>query len=73
MIPNNTKSFSFVSLQFAIELADLLQHPAPKEWQQVAEHLKIPFDEESQYHPEFDGYIKGSFLFLSDIVLHQNI
>lgn len=61
MDTNNTKSFSFVSLQFAVELAALLLHPAPKEWQQVAENLKIPFDEESQYHPEYDGYIKGSF------------
>lgn len=59
---NNTKSFSFVSLQFAVELAALLQHPAPTEWQEVADGLKIPFDQESQYHPEFDGYIKGSFL-----------
>lgn len=50
----------FISLQFAVELAALLQHPAPKEWQEVAERIKIPFDPESQYHPEFDGYIKGS-------------
>lgn len=50
------KSFS---LQFAVELASLLQHPAPTEWQHVAEHLKIPFDKESQYHPEYDGYTKG--------------
>ena len=59
---DNTKSFSFVSLQFAVELAALLQHPAPTKWQEVADGLKIPFDQESQYHPEFDGYIKGSFL-----------
>jgi len=71
VIANNTKSFPFVSLQFAVDLADLLQHPAPKEWQEVAEQLKIPFDEESQYHPEFDGYIKGSFVFLSDTDLHK--
>lgn len=59
MNTSRTKSFSSVSLQFAVELAALLQHPAPKEWQEVAEHLKIPFDQESQYHPEYDGYIKG--------------
>lgn len=55
----NPKSFSFFSLQFAVELAALLKHPAPKEWQEVAECLKIPFDQESQYHPEYDGYVKG--------------
>lgn len=59
MNTNNTKCFSFFSLQFAIELAELLQHPVPKEWQEVAEHIKIPFDQELKYHPEFDGYIKG--------------
>lgn len=53
--------FFFLSLQFAVELASRLQHPAPKEWQQVAENLKIPFEEESQYHPEYDGYTKGYY------------
>lgn len=48
-----------LSLQFAVELASRLQHPVPAEWQHFAEHLKIPFDEESQYHPEYDGYTKG--------------
>lgn len=71
MNTNNTEGFSFVSLQFAVELATLLQHPAPKEWQEVAELLKIPFDQESQYHPEFDGYVKGLFLYLSDTDLQK--
>lgn len=64
--------FYFRSLQFAVKLAELLQHPAPKEWREVAEHLKIPFDQESQYHPEFDGYSKGSNLCLTEgeIVIH---
>lgn len=56
---SNNENILFVSLQFAVELAELLQHPAPKEWQAVAEYIKIPFDEEHQYHPEYDGYIKG--------------
>lgn len=51
--------FKSLSLQFAVELASLLQHPAPTEWQHVADHLKIPFDKGSQYHPEYDGYTKG--------------
>ncbi|XP_008310392.1 protein-glucosylgalactosylhydroxylysine glucosidase [Cynoglossus semilaevis] len=57
------------SLQFAADLADLLQHPAPKEWKDVAEHLMIPFDQESQYHPEFDGYIKGQPVKQADTVM----
>ncbi|TNN87016.1 Acid trehalase-like protein 1 [Liparis tanakae] len=64
-----TNTVAKFSLQFAVDLADLLQHPAPKEWQEVAEHLKIPFDEESQYHPEFDGYNKGDPVKQADTVL----
>ncbi|XP_069019380.1 protein-glucosylgalactosylhydroxylysine glucosidase isoform X1 [Embiotoca jacksoni] len=64
-----TNTVAKFSLQFAVELADLLQHPAPKEWQEVAEHIKIPFDQESQYHPEFDGYIKGHPVKQADAVM----
>lgn len=56
-------NFVLISLQFADDLAKLLHHPAPKQWGEVAERLKIPFDPVSQYHPEYDGYGKGeSFL-----------
>ncbi|KAF3854906.1 hypothetical protein F7725_022961 [Dissostichus mawsoni] len=51
------------------ELAELLQDPAPKEWKEVADQLKIPFDEESQYHPEYDGYIKGHPVKQADTVM----
>ncbi|KAM9376474.1 protein-glucosylgalactosylhydroxylysine glucosidase [Pholidichthys leucotaenia] len=64
-----TNTAAKFGLQFAVELADLLQHPVPKEWQEVAKHIKIPFDEESQYHPEFDGYIKGHPVKQADTVL----
>ncbi|KAM7414708.1 hypothetical protein PAMA_019493 [Pampus argenteus] len=64
-----TNTVAKFSLQFAVELADLLKHPAPKEWQAVAEHIKIPFDQESQYHPEYDGYIKGHPVKQADTVM----
>ncbi|XP_039665978.1 protein-glucosylgalactosylhydroxylysine glucosidase [Perca fluviatilis] len=64
-----TNTVAKFSLQFAVELADRLQHPAPKEWKEVAEHLKIPFDQEAQYHPEFDGYIKGHPVKQADTVM----
>lgn len=51
--------FCGFSLQFAEDLANLLHHPAPRQWREVAERLKIPFDPASQYHPEYDGYLKG--------------
>ncbi|XP_037538885.1 protein-glucosylgalactosylhydroxylysine glucosidase [Nematolebias whitei] len=64
-----TNAAAKLSLQFAVELAALLQHPAPKEWQEVAQRIKIPFDPESQYHPEFDGYIKGQPVKQADTVM----
>uniref|UniRef100_UPI003AAA9432 protein-glucosylgalactosylhydroxylysine glucosidase isoform X1 n=2 Tax=Centroberyx gerrardi TaxID=166262 RepID=UPI003AAA9432 len=64
-----TNTVAKFSLQFAVELADLLQYPAPKEWQEVAEQIKIPFDEESKYHPEYDGYIKGHPVKQADTVM----
>ncbi|XP_035763036.1 protein-glucosylgalactosylhydroxylysine glucosidase [Neolamprologus brichardi] len=64
-----TNTVAKLGLQFAVELAELLQHPAPKEWQAVAEYIKIPFDEEHQYHPEYDGYIKGHPVKQADTVL----
>lgn len=64
-----TNTAAKFSLQFAVELATLLQHPAPKEWQEVAENLQIPFDEESQYHPEYDGYTKGHPVKQADAVM----
>ncbi|XP_029953161.1 protein-glucosylgalactosylhydroxylysine glucosidase [Salarias fasciatus] len=64
-----TNTVAKLSLQFAVELADLLQHPAPKEWLEVAENIKIPFDNALQYHPEYDGYIKGHPVKQADTVM----
>ncbi|XP_061892002.1 protein-glucosylgalactosylhydroxylysine glucosidase [Entelurus aequoreus] len=64
-----TNTVAKLSLQFAVELADLLKHPAPNEWQDVAENLQIPFDQQSQYHPEFEGYTKGCTVKQADAVM----
>ncbi|XP_076847033.1 protein-glucosylgalactosylhydroxylysine glucosidase [Brachyhypopomus gauderio] len=64
-----TNSVAKYSLLFAVELAKLLQHPAPSEWQDVADKLKIPFDPELKYHPEFDGYKRESPVKQADTVL----
>ncbi|XP_030646782.1 protein-glucosylgalactosylhydroxylysine glucosidase [Chanos chanos] len=64
-----TNAVARYSLLFAVELAHLLQHPAPPEWQDVADKIKIPFDTELNYHPEFDGYQKGHPVKQADTVL----
>lgn len=64
-----TNTVAKLSLEFAVELADLLHHPAPKEWKEVAENIKIPFDEELNYHPEYDNYTKGLPVKQADTVM----
>ncbi|XP_061630614.1 protein-glucosylgalactosylhydroxylysine glucosidase isoform X2 [Phyllopteryx taeniolatus] len=64
-----TNTAAKLSLQFAVELADLLKHPAPKEWQDVADNIQIPFDQQSLYHPEFEGYSKGYPVKQADTVM----
>ncbi|XP_067849888.1 protein-glucosylgalactosylhydroxylysine glucosidase isoform X2 [Heptranchias perlo] len=57
------------SLQFATEMASHLQVPVPSEWMKMAEKIKVPFDPEKQYHPEFDGYKSGDCVKQADVVL----
>ncbi|XP_053740952.1 protein-glucosylgalactosylhydroxylysine glucosidase isoform X1 [Synchiropus splendidus] len=64
-----TNAVAKFSLQFAVELAGLLQYPAPDQWKEAADNLSIPFDEEFQYHPEFDGYKKGDTVKQADAVM----
>ncbi|XP_061077729.1 protein-glucosylgalactosylhydroxylysine glucosidase isoform X1 [Conger conger] len=64
-----TNAVAKYSLLFAVELAVLLQCPVPPEWQEVADKLKIPYDPEMKYHPEFDGYKKGVSVKQADAVL----
>ncbi|XP_051778005.1 protein-glucosylgalactosylhydroxylysine glucosidase isoform X2 [Erpetoichthys calabaricus] len=57
------------SLEFAVELAQLLQIEVPEEWQEVGSKIKVPFDPDEQYHPEFDGFQKGETVKQADVVL----
>ncbi|XP_053417989.1 protein-glucosylgalactosylhydroxylysine glucosidase isoform X4 [Nycticebus coucang] len=44
------------SLHFAADLAQDLGLPVPNQWLEVADKIKVPFDWEQNFHPEFDGY-----------------
>lgn len=57
------------SLQFATEMASHLQIEVPSEWMEIAKKIKVPFDPEKQYHPEFDGYKPGDVVKQADVVL----
>ncbi|KAI9552765.1 hypothetical protein GHT06_020645 [Daphnia sinensis] len=41
----------------------------PEAWLDIARKMKIPFDVERNYHPEFDGYQPGETIKQADVVL----
>lgn len=41
----------------------------PESWLDVARKIKIPFDLERNYHPEFDGYNPQQTIKQADVVL----
>ncbi|XP_074128610.1 protein-glucosylgalactosylhydroxylysine glucosidase [Sminthopsis crassicaudata] len=57
------------SLHFAVDLAGELGRPVPERWATIAEKIKVPFDPERNYHPEFDGYEPGETVKQADVVL----
>ncbi|XP_035119857.3 protein-glucosylgalactosylhydroxylysine glucosidase [Callithrix jacchus] len=57
------------SLRFAAALAQDLGLPVPRQWLAVADSIKVPFDVEQNFHPEFDGYEPGETVKQADVVL----
>ncbi|XP_062823571.1 protein-glucosylgalactosylhydroxylysine glucosidase isoform X1 [Anolis carolinensis] len=57
------------SLNFASYLASQLHIPIPKEWKEVGEKIKVPYDKNRHYHPEYDGYCPGESVKQADVVL----
>ncbi|XP_075401232.1 protein-glucosylgalactosylhydroxylysine glucosidase isoform X1 [Tenrec ecaudatus] len=57
------------SLRFAVSLAEDLGLPIPDRWLMVANKIKVPFDPERNFHPEFDGYQLGEEVKQADVVL----
>ncbi|XP_008584790.1 PREDICTED: acid trehalase-like protein 1 [Galeopterus variegatus] len=57
------------SLRFAAALAQDLGLPVPDQWLLVADKIKVPFDPERNFHPEFDGYEPGEEVKQADVVL----
>uniref|UniRef100_A0A8D0FU52 Protein-glucosylgalactosylhydroxylysine glucosidase n=1 Tax=Strix occidentalis caurina TaxID=311401 RepID=A0A8D0FU52_STROC len=57
------------SLNFAADVARDFLIPVPEEWVDCAKKVKVPFDAEKKYHPEYDGYIPGEPVKQADVVL----
>ena len=61
--PVNNSVFTNVVAKNALLLprfaGDLAGISVPDHYKQVADKMRIPFDKEKQYHPEYDGYTQG--------------
>uniref|UniRef100_A0A8C2MVQ8 Protein glucosylgalactosylhydroxylysine glucosidase n=1 Tax=Cricetulus griseus TaxID=10029 RepID=A0A8C2MVQ8_CRIGR len=64
-----TVACTLPSLRFAAALAKDLGLPIPNQWLEVADRIKVPFDSEQNFHPEFDGYVRGEEVKQADVVL----
>ena len=45
-----------LSIRSAIDVSTSLGLPVPANWSEIVDGLHIPFDEDRQYHPEYDTY-----------------
>uniref|UniRef100_A0A8C3UWY7 Protein-glucosylgalactosylhydroxylysine glucosidase n=1 Tax=Catharus ustulatus TaxID=91951 RepID=A0A8C3UWY7_CATUS len=66
---DNSAYTNAVALNFAADMARDLLLPVPEEWEDCARRIKVPFDEERKYHPEYDGYSPGEPVKQADVVL----
>ncbi|XP_051477784.1 protein-glucosylgalactosylhydroxylysine glucosidase [Apus apus] len=57
------------SLDFAADVARDFLVPVPEQWLDCAKRVKVPFDAEKKYHPEYDGYSPGEPVKQADVVL----
>ncbi|XP_074005577.1 protein-glucosylgalactosylhydroxylysine glucosidase [Numenius arquata] len=57
------------SLNFAADMARDFSIPVPEEWVDCAKKIKVPFDREKKYHPEYDGYSPGEPVKQADVIL----
>nr|WSW67031.1 discoidin domain-containing protein [Streptomyces sp. NBC_00995] len=63
-----TNAVAATALRNATRAAQLLGHPAPKEWTEVADGLRIPYDPERKLYLQYAGY-DGSTIKQADTVL----
>ena len=50
-LPRNTVDLTFVASEFTPDELEEIER-----FNEIADKMYIPFDEERQYHPQFDGF-----------------
>ncbi|MFE9571710.1 discoidin domain-containing protein [Streptomyces sp. NPDC006692] len=63
-----TNAGAVTALRHATRAAELLGKQAPKEWNAIADHIRIPYDARSKVFQQYDGY-RGSTIKQADTVL----
>eukprot|EP01120_Amphizonella_sp_Union-15-10_P002412 TRINITY_DN1261_c0_g1_i2.p1 TRINITY_DN1261_c0_g1~~TRINITY_DN1261_c0_g1_i2.p1 ORF type:complete len:703 (-),score=111.97 TRINITY_DN1261_c0_g1_i2:9-2117(-) len=65
-----TNVVASMSLSAATYVSRLLNEPVDPSWEQIANNLAIPFDQQLQIHLQYDGY-NGHLINQADVVLLQ--
>ncbi|XP_059156328.1 protein-glucosylgalactosylhydroxylysine glucosidase-like isoform X2 [Physella acuta] len=64
-----TNSIASINLAFANTLAQVFGKPANQTWADISKNLRIPYDPDLDYHPEFEGYQPTTRTKQADVVL----
>lgn len=68
-VSSNKQDFIEFNRHVECECGLAMTGKIPDEWLDIARKIKIPYNEEKQFHPEFDGYIVGDIIKQADVVL----
>ena len=63
-----TNAGAAIALRNATRAAAILGEPAPAQWTVIADHLRMPFDDQNQVFLQYDGY-QGTQIKQADTVL----
>ncbi|XP_078001372.1 protein-glucosylgalactosylhydroxylysine glucosidase-like [Glandiceps talaboti] len=58
-----------ISLNLPYYAAKMINATVSVDWKNIADKMFILFDEEHQYHPEYDGYTNGTIVKQADVIL----
>ncbi|XP_028400693.1 protein-glucosylgalactosylhydroxylysine glucosidase-like [Dendronephthya gigantea] len=65
----NNSAFTNAVAKRNLEFASKIVPSAPAKWLDIAQRLRIPFDDALRYHPEYDGYNLNVTVKQADVIL----
>ena len=65
----NNSAFTNAVAKRNLEFASKIVPSAPDKWSDIAQRLRIPFDDALRYHPEYDGYNLSVNVKQADVIL----